>query len=342
MSAKMNQLQNYLIFIAFFLFSCNRSEDLEWKNIPYEVKIERFDQKLDSLSPELVENFHLESKQQYPHFYKDFIENILGIAPLDEEAYIIENLKEIAENGNFIKLMKDVQEKYPDLTPFEKEIEEAMKRLKYNLPHIDLPEKYISFASGFMVQNTLGVDYLGIGLDMFLGADAPYYLEIMGSYPTYISRRFTAENIVPRVVESYILMELTDEINIEDNFLTQAIEHGKTLYLLDLAIPETADSIKIGYTQKHWEWAKENERSIWDWFIQKTNIYSTDYLSYQKHFSEAPFTAELSRTDEAAPKLGVFIGWQIVKSFMKNNPDITIQEMLEFKDSQAFLNQSKY
>lgn len=333
--------QIYLFFIAILLFSC-KQEDLGWKEIPYTVKIERFDLALDSLNQNNITKKHDLWKNNYGFFYTDYIENILGIAPISEDAYIIENLHEIEANENFQKLTQDVKEKFSDLTSHEKEIEEAMKRLKYSLPEIQLPQRFISFTSGFIVQNTLGEDYLGIGLDMFLGSEAPYYLEIMGAYPLYISNRFTPENITPRVTESYIKMELFAEIDLEKTFLEQAIEHGKALYLMDIALPHTPDSIKIGYKKAHMDWALKNERSIWDWFLKEIDIYSRDYLKFQKHFSEAPFTPELANRDESAPKLGIFIGWQIVKNYMKNNKEATLKEMLEEENAQAFLEKSRY
>jgi hypothetical protein len=40
--------------------------------------------------------------------------------------------------------------------------------------------------------------------------------------------------------------------------------------------------------------------------------------------------------------LGLFIGWQIVKKFAENNPDMTLKELMLERNEQKILNQAKY
>jgi uncharacterized protein YjaZ len=50
-------------------------------------------------------------------------------------------------------------------------------------------------------------------------------------------------------------------------------------------------------------------------------------------FSDGPFTSGLPIGDEAPPRLGMFLGWRIVKNFMNKNEDITLIQLksIDFK-----------
>src|SRR5690606_16745400 len=119
--------------------------------------------------------------------------------------------------------------------------------------------RFISFFSGFAVQTPVGSDYIGIGLDKFLGADSEFYPALRKSIPYYLSRRFTPENIVPRVTESYIREELYPQGELDVTLLQHMVYHGKVLHVMDCIMPDVADSLKIGYTTQQWEWANRYE-----------------------------------------------------------------------------------
>jgi hypothetical protein len=45
---------------------------------------------------------------------------------------------------------------------------------------------------------------------------------------------------------------------------------------------------------------------------------------------------------EAPGQIGNFIGWQIVKAYMKKYPKTSLQELLQQSDAQQFLEKAKY
>ena len=71
-------------------------------------------------------------------------------------------------------------------------------------------------------KSLLAMGILAIGLDLFLGADAKFYTAqaITEVYPHYISRRFTPDYIVPRVVEVIAREDMFPE-NDQDKSLFQ-------------------------------------------------------------------------------------------------------------------------
>lgn len=121
------------------------------------------------------------------------------------------------------------------------------------------------------------------------------------------------------------------------------VYNGKVLYFLDQVLPENIpDSIKIGYTANQYNWCQNFEGNIWSYFLTQELIYQSDLQKIQTYITDGPFTPGLGDQKTSAPKLGFFIGWQIVKKYMKENPDITLQQLIAETDSQKILTKSKY
>ena len=338
---KINLPQIYGFFLIIMLFSCSGETRVDVSHIDVDIKIERFDRALDSLQPDNVLAKNREWLQRYGYFYADYMQYMLEAGnPLDS-IRLAPVLTAVIETDDFNALKASVFEVYPDMAAQEAGLTDAFKYFTYYFPDIPIP-RFIAFFSGFAVQSPVGEDYLGIGLDMFLGADSKFYPALRESIPNYLSRRFTPENIVPRTVESYIREELYPQNDLDVTLLQHMVYQGKVLYVMDRVMPDVADTLKIGYTTQQWEWAQRYERDIWAWFLQENLLYEADYNRVQKYLSEAPFTPELGEHNESAPKLGVFIGWRLVQAYMERYPETTLPELLGISEAQVILDGSKY
>jgi uncharacterized protein YjaZ len=100
-----------------------------------------------------------------------------------------------------------------------------------------------------------------------------------------------------------------------------------------------AENIKIGYSQEQIDWSKKNEANIWAFFIQNNLLYNADYYKIRSFITEAPTTKGFKNSP---PRMTEWIGWQIVKSFMENNKNISIKDLLNLNDAQKILKDSKY
>lgn len=342
MMLKMRARQIYCFFLIISLFSCGgRTERVDVSHIDVNITIERFDRALDSLTVGNILVKNREWLQQYGYFYADYMQYMLEAGnPLDSAA-LAPVLEAVLESPDFSALKTSVYDTFPDMQQQEAGLTDAFRRLKYYFPSIAIP-RVIAFFSGFSVQTPVGQDYIGIGLDMFLGADSEFYPALRGSIPQYLSRRFTPENIVPRVIESYVREELYPQDELDVTLLQHMVYQGKVMYALEQVMPDAADSLLIGYTAEQWEWADHFERDIWAWFLQEELLYDSDYNRIQKYLGEAPFTPELGEQNESAPKLGVFIGWKMVRAYMDRNPDVSLADLLGTNDAQRILEESRY
>ena len=330
--------QIYLIFLfAIAFISCKQSNRPDVSNIAVNIKIERFDKELFAGKSKNPVEVNQALSTRYGIFYDDFLHKIL-----DTKYSNSESLFTLYHDQAYTDLTKEVDSVFPNLKTQEAGLNETFKYIKYYYPKAKIP-KFIAFASGFAYQMPVGDNYLGIGLDMFLGKDSKFYKAIVQSVPLYLSRRFAPEYIVPRVAETYAHEELFTEPDENKSLLSKMIFQGKILYFLDQVLPEQLpDSVKIGYSTAQLEWAQHFEGDIWAYFLAHNFLFETDYQKIQVFLSEGPFTPGLGENRDSAPKLGVWIGWQMVKKYMKENPDVTLQQLMAEQDAQKILNKSKY
>jgi len=339
-----SSLQKYLFFLIPAVISCQHSSTIsrpDVSNIDINVKIERFDQELAALQPQDILTKNTEWQRQYGYFYEDYMTRILEVGSPKDSLYLQQILTQVIQKKDFKDLSAAVLKRYPNMQPYEKDLIKALKYLKYYFPDYKTP-RFITFVGGFSVQTPVGNDYVGIGLDMFLGADSEFYPALIKSIPLYISRRFTPENIVPRVIEAILREDIYPQQDGDVNTLAHMVYNGKILYAMDCLLENVSDENKIGYTAKQIKWARQYQQDVWAWFIQENILYNTDYLRIQKFFTEAPFTPELGENNESAPKLGSYIGWMMVRKYMEKHPEMGLKELFTHEDAQKILEESKF
>ena len=336
-NAKTKQI--YLIFLfAIAFFSCKQNNRPDVSKIKLDIKIERFDKELYAGKQTDIAKIEAHLNKSYGIFYDDFMHRIIGNKDYTNDEILINLYKDPA----YTDLTKEVDSVFKDLKPQEDDLTETFKYIKYYYPKVKVP-RFISFVSGFAYQTPVGDNYVGIGLDMFLGKNNKFYKGIVENVPLYISKRFTPENIVPRVTETFAHEDLFPEPDGNRTLLSKMIFQGKILYFLDQVLPEkVTDSTKIGYTANQLGWCQNFEGDIWAYFLEKKYLYETDYQKIQVFLSEGPFTPGLGENRESAPKLGVWMGWQIVRKYMQENPNVTLQQLMIDNDAQNILSKSKY
>lgn len=348
----MRNTQIYLFFFIWFVVvSCDNKKEPNLSRIKLNLSIERFDKEVESLRSEVgsgkLEAGELQEKaeqlrKKYTWFYDDYMGQMLGVgSPATDPSYL-NTLTSVLKGKDYLELKSTVDKAFPNTVRQEQELTDAFKHIRYFYPKQKIP-RLITFISGFAVQTPIGNDYIGIGLDMFLGSHGDkFYPALRQSIPHYIARRFTPDNITPRVIEGFIREDMYQERDEDRSLLAKMIYNGKVLYMMDSFMPKVADTLKIGYTTQQLQWCKENEGGIWAYLLENELLFNSDFMKIQKYLAEAPFTPGLGENSESAPKLGVWTGWQIVRMYMEKNPEITLQKLMREDDAQKILTESKY
>lgn len=232
-------------------------------------------------------------------------------------------------------LYQQVKTTFGDFTSLKYEFDEAFKYYKYYYPEAVTPELDIVL-TGLKKDLFVSDSLISIAADYFLGPDAAY---IPNGVPDYILMRYEKEYIVPMS-----MLLITQKRNKTDgsnqSLLADMIFYGKSYYMTKMTIPCTPDSLIIGYTAKEMEDINKNEHIIWANFLENDLLYETSEFMKNKFIGERPKTFEISQ--QCPGRIGVWVGWQIVKSYMENNPEVSVQELMENTDAQKIFSKSRY
>ena len=334
----MAQNRSLSLAVLSILLSCKQANRPDVSTIPLEIRVERFDQDLFAGKEKGTPQTDAFLSKKYGVFYKDYVTRIIG----DGNYTGPQILSTLYKDQAYTDLNQEATGVFNNMESIQNDLSETFKYIKYYYPSSKIP-RFISFVSGFAVQTPIGDDYLGIGLDMFMGKNSKFYKGIVESVPTYLSRRFSPEYVVPRLTETFAREELFPERDEDRALIAKMVHHGKILYFMDQVLKENLpDSLKIGYTTRQLEWCKTYESDIWGFFLQNDLLYNTDYQKIQVYLSEGPFTPGLGDKNQSAPKLGVWVGWQIVKKYMLENKEVNLQQLMSDNDAQKILMLSKY
>lgn len=306
--------------------------------IDLSVSIERFDSVLFAVDTSLLTEEVRAFTGRHPEFGNMYFQRVLGISVADSAG--LAPLKAMLADRYVLQVHRDADSVYTDIGSLEQGLTQAFKRFKYYFPGAGVPDVYTYPASisGFAPLVWNADSTLAIGLDCFLGADYHFYETT--DYPAYITRRFTPQHLVPMALKGFAEYHFPPVEDEGVTFLSRIVQEGKVLYLLDLLLPGTPDSVKIGYSAQSMGWAREYEEDIWAYFIEEELLYSVDLFHYRKYVDEAPFTSDLG--EQSAPRIGQFAGWQIVRRYMEENPAVTPAGLMAEKDAQKILRMSGY
>jgi hypothetical protein len=334
----MKQVLLYILLACSFLMVSCGSDPLDVDTSTIEVqpvKIERLEQDLFAFDTNNVDGFTKKMQAKYGKFYPLFISSIINNGGVADSSYSF-RLKQFISDRDMKAVYSDCQKTYPDLTFLEQEFQEVFKRHKYHFPEKNNP-KVITMMSGFNQSFVYADSTLAIGLEMFLGEKSVFYQ--MLAMPRYKSQFMNKENILPDATRIWMLNEFPYNMEKSD-LLSEMVYMGKIMYLTDAMLPNVYDTLKIQYTEKQLDYCIQNEFNIWSYFAAQKLLYTTDQAEIMKYTAEGPFTAAFSK--ESAPRIGYWIGWQIVRQYMKNNPEVTLQDLINETDSQLLLSKSKY
>ena len=324
-----------VIVLLIFIWGCgNNQHKVDTSTIQLDLKVSRFEKDLFSY-PTISDDEVSILKKKYDPFFTRYIENVVNISKVDDPSvyYYLNAFK----NDSYInEVNKKVNEKYQDFSSYQTQLTESFKLYHHYFPEKNIPE-IITYVSGFNYAIVTDSTYLGIGLDMFLGSDYKAYAQL--GLPQYKIANMTKEQLVSGAVLGWISTEFElPESNA--NLLTEMVHQGKLLYILDQLTPYEKEWVKQGYTKEQLEWCEKNEKEIWFYFIDNELFYNKETKEIIKFMGEAPF---IQGFPEGSPgKVGQWVGLQIVKAFMENNPKASLQDLVNEKDAQKILNLSKY
>ncbi len=302
-------MKRFIVFFMIFscLYACKKEGkiDSEITDINIDFTVERFDRIFAESTPKDLPKL----KQAYPFLFSDRYPDSLWV----------NRMKDTLQQ----QLYQETNKMFQDFKNEKRDITLLFQHLKYYFPEFKTP-RVITVTSNVDYRNKSIVtdSIVLISLDTYLGEDHEFYNGIQ----QYLKQNFKASQITPDLAGEYA--KKYSYQSQKKTLLDEMIYFGKLLYFKDKVLPLKADAEKIGYTQEKLDWAMANESEIWRNFIENELLYSTDSKLPGRFINPAPFSKFYLELDNESPgKIGQYIGWQIVRSYMKNNK-VSLNKML--------------
>jgi hypothetical protein len=314
----------------------NRIPDAEDAGVAeVSIKVDRFEQDLFKSSKETFVGDTLKLMRKYKSFFPLFAVDIIRIGG-PKNPMFRENLLGFVNDPDVRSVFEEVQKQYPDVNFIKDGVSPALNRYHVLFPDSVIPN-LVTMVSGFNYNIAATDSSVAISLDLYLGEKCKFY-ELL-AMPAYKVKNMHRGQIVTDVIRGFLLANHEMKYPTDD-LISWMVYHGTINYVAMQLLPDVSEASIMAYDEAQLEWSRANEQKIWSHFIDQKLFYSTDFNNQVNYINDGPFTPGF--TKETPPKMGVYLGLQLVKSYMEKHPDVTIPQLLSTKDAHKLFNESGY
>jgi len=324
-----------LVVLTIFFTACSSDKETnipDVSDIKIELDMTRFEQLL--LADTMIDAAGVQKiMEEHPAFSSVYFNHVLPGA------------EDILVNDDPEERMRYIHETiFPEMEKVKQDLTSAFTYAKYYFPQKATPHVYTTISDfgyfPFVYAEDSLQDGIGISLEMFLGDTFPYrnYTGLNNAFSDYLTRSYNKDHIVKRALEVWI-----DDIAgppSGNRLLDLMIHNGKKLYILQSFMPMADDTVIMDYSSVKMDWVKAGEKNIWYHFTNQNMIYETSLNKIQKYIGPSPSSPGMPA--EAPGNTASWLGWQIVRSYMKTHPETTLPQLLELNDAQMILDQGGY
>ena len=286
--------------------------------ISHQVQVERFDKDYFESNFNDIDNL----KKQYPFFFPQGIEL--------SELMIKKN------DSIWAEVYQEVKKTFPDNAKL-KDVEFLFKSIKFHFPQQNVPSRLVTLVGDMEKEySAIYTDSLAIvTLETYLGENHKYYTD----FPKYLRNEYNENQIVQDMAQKFA--ETVVARTHDRTLIANMVQHGKIMYLKKALLPQVPENEVMCYTADQITWCNENESEMWSFLIENKLLYESDAKLDARFVNRAPFSKFYLEIDAESPgRIGVWLGWQIVRSYMQHN-DVDLQTMLKTEPKEIF-EKSKY
>jgi hypothetical protein len=310
------------------------------------LTISRFDRDFFALDTAHLAESESRLRAKYGLFYDDYVLHIMNFAKPDNpmDTHMLDphvRMLDFLGNRSIRDLYDTVQREYPGTDAFESGMTDMLRHFQYYFPHRPHVTRVYTFITEFSTGiGTYDDSTLCIGLDMYLGSTYRYYQSV--DLPEFMIAKLKKEYIVPNAAEALYNFHFDRTAYDAQLPLIEAlINEGKKYYFMECMLPDAPDSLLMGYTSRQEEWCRNSEKPIWQFFNERDLLYKVNYMEQKRYTTDGPTTAGMPA--ESPPKVGSWVGWQIVRKFMKNSGGkVTLDDLLNKYSAKQIFAMSNY
>lgn len=297
----------------------------------FKLQILRYDQDLFQIDQNQIEEGIQKLANKYPSYL------------IDKKAYqnpqLVEGLKSYLNDPILQDIYKQTQKLYSNFEFFEKEMVDGFAHYLVYFPNQKVPP-IITMIPGLdleMPSVYIFENVVYLNLDLYLGSGFQMYNKM--GIPKYISERMDSKYLtVDLFKKALVYKHLPSQVPL--TLLEGMIIEGKKLYFTEMMLPEKPMQDIIGYSEEKYIWAEKFYPNVWGYLIESNLLYSKEDDAFRKYVEEAPFSKPFGSVSPG--RIGQFLGWKIVKAYMENNPEITLEQLMQTTDLQMILNKSAF
>lgn len=327
-------------FIGFLGPGCKESKEEALQKLEV-VRIDQLLMELDTLD---IQSGFEKLENKYPDFMAIYFREVLPLPGfVSKNDTFFESLKGFITDPGMNEIYGLIQKSFGDFEDEVLQISRAMDKAKTWFPDSPSPRIY-TFISEFSYQQFLfedaGREGLAIGLDLFLGDAFDYSVLSSGrnAFSQYLTRTYDKTHLTKKVMDAWVEDKMGFVTG--DRLVDHMIYNGTKLVILDDVL-ELPDSIILEQPEEKVEWLENNEKELWSFYFKNNWFYSTDQYVIKRLVEPAPNSMALKMPQAAPGQTGNFLGWQIMKSYLKRFPETGIETILS-TDAQQILEASKY
>lgn len=326
----------FVLALVLTFSACKKSRyEVDTDTIQLEMDYRRLDRDVFPAEKASADQILQNVKTKYPDFYFEYFMGVLSLGDPDKPEFNVP-LAGFTNDVYIKQLADEVNIVYSRTDDIEKDITAAFKRYHHFLPDAAVP-KVVFCISGLNYAVVATDSVLAIGLDMFLGENFEPY-KAMG-FPDYLCYRKNKKHLVTEVLQGWLISEFPMDMK-KTSMVDYMVYKGKIMFLLNVMLPDYSDERLFGFKPEAVDFIEENEAQIWAYFIENKLLFIEDKREIMKYMEEAPFAAGMPR--EVPGRIGLWIGRNMVKNYMDENPEITFTQLMADSDYKSIFTKSKY
>lgn len=229
-----------------------------------------------------------------------------------------------------------VNKEYKDLAPEQQQLGNIITRGHNQGLNLD-QTAYVATIWGQPKSIIFNNGVMYIALNHYLGPNHEAYNGI----PEYERRTKTRANIPYDMAEA--LIATTYPIS-ESNttVLSHLLYQGAIAQAKMLLLDNPSEAMALGFSEAQFNDIAKNERFMWERLLYDDMIHSSDPIIVSSLFSPSPVTGIIS--PDAPGRAARYIGYRIVKSYLRQHPDTQLSQLLspKFYNNPSTLAQASY
>lgn len=331
-------MQSKLIFIILcsvvILQSCNQGKYRPDESAEVDLRIHRFEDAFFSIDTTHLLDESLRLKKDYPVFFDLYTQGILRTGRMEESTFAT-SIQIFLSDPIQQHAYKEVKARFGEFTAYEDAFVDAFSLYAHYFPAAQIPELY-TFVGYFNQSVVIDEGLIGIALEKYLSPDYPKYVEL--GIPTFIRSKMDAKFLVSDAMQAIAQVEYPFHDSL-DNLVSNMIWEGRNIYFASCMVPDAEDATLLRFQPKDLEYCQTFEREMWRYLVDNKYLFSLDDKVIRRYLSEGPFTPGF---DNSPSRVGVYLGYRIVSSYMKENSSVKLSDLMLMDDYLALLNASGY